>query len=124
MTPVGKGITLGLLNTFVVALGLAVAITDPPVQVFPVVVILGFIPGAVIGGIAGSLAGSLASRSVWIRVPILALLPIAFVLGMGRIDPMFEYAGGACIPTLVAVLILERSTRSNDAPPVPIARLF
>ena len=123
MTPVGIGITLALVNTVVVAFGLAFSMGDPISEVVPTVVMCGSMPAMILGAVAGHFAGTFASRPMWIRIPLIALFPLAFVLGMGELLGIVVDAVGACIPTMVAVLLLERATRSRVTPLVPVARV-
>jgi hypothetical protein len=114
MSASGDGILLGLGNTCVVAVGLALSMHEPVAQVVPAVLMIGFIPAAIIGMITGWLAGAVTNRARWTRLLVIAPLPLGFVLLAGAICDIPSYANGACIPTMVCVLMLERSTRSSQ----------
>lgn len=114
MDPIASGILLGIANTLVVAVGLSFAIPDHDVG--PAIAIIGFIPGVIIGALDGAIARGAARNPRWVRVLLLALIPLGFVLVLGNAT-FGSAANGAAIPTLVAVLILERSSRDKSLVP-------
>jgi len=118
------GAVLGLLDTLVIAAGIAAWKHGAYPSVFPAVVALGMMPALVIGIGVGYLAAESTARSVgWRRrmmilpaVAGVALLGIAF--GLEVIIPL------AAIPTIAGVLVLERASRhADDAFPIAAARV-
>ncbi|HUS31719.1 MAG TPA: hypothetical protein VMZ53_24625 [Kofleriaceae bacterium] len=117
--PIALAILLGLANTIVIAFGLAVAI--PERGVAGAIFIFGFIPGMMIGAIEGGIARLTARTPPWVRLILLTPIPVGFVLLMATSLHFRASSTGAAIPTLVAVLILERHSRKR--PLVPPARV-
>jgi len=118
------GAVLGLLDTLVIAAGIAAWKHGAYPSVFPAVVALGMMPARVVGIGVGYLAAESTARSVgWRRrmmilpaVAGVALLGIAF--GLEVIIPL------AAIPTIAGVLVRERASRhADDAFPVAAARV-
>ena len=117
------GAVLGLLDTLVIAAGIAAWKHGMYPSVFPAVVALGMVPALVVGIGLGYLAAESTERSVaWRRrmmtgpaVGGVALLGLAF--GLEMIVPL------AAIPTVVGALVLERATRHADELPVAAARV-
>jgi len=118
------GAVLGLVDTLVIAAGIAAWKHGAYPSVFPAVVALGMMPALVVGIGVGYLAAESTGRSVaWRRrtmsVPAVAgvaLLGIAF--GLEVIIPL------AAIPTIAGVLVLERASRhADDGFPVAAARV-
>lgn len=116
-----KGTLLGIANVFVIAIGMSLLEHEP--QLMSLVVMFGAVPGLVAGAILGSLAGAIGTRPPVFRVALLALPAICVVFGLATEFAMQDLAMISCIPTLVAVLMLERWTRVAPPEPVPVARV-
>jgi len=114
-----KGIALGLANLLVIAIGI-VAGHDAGMMLL--VVLYGGIPAVVVGGLLGTLAEFTARRSPRWRAVLLALPALGLVAGLGTFFGFTAAIPVACIPTLVAALILERWTRQVVQAPVATAR--
>ncbi len=112
---------LGLVNVFVIAIGMAVL--ENEAQMMSLVVVFGGIPGVVAGAFIGAAASALAPQPPAVRLALLALPAVGVVFGLAHEFGMQDLATVSCIPTLVGVLILERWTRVVAAPPVPVARV-
>lgn len=115
-----SGLLLALANTIVIALGLAIAV--PSRDVTGAIVVIGLLPAFLIGGLTGGIA-TLTDRSPkWVRLCLMAPIPLTFVFvgasGL-RLGPAGE---AAMIPTLVAVLLLERWSRRPEEAQLPLAR--
>jgi hypothetical protein len=110
-----KGIALGLANLLVIAIGIA-----PGMILF--IMLFGGIPAVVAGGLLGMLAGLTARRSPRWRAVLLALPALGLVAGLGTFFTLTAAVPVACIPTLVAALVLERWTRQVMPAPVATAR--
>jgi hypothetical protein len=114
------GAVLGLVDTLVIAAGIAAWKHGAYPSVFPAVVALGMMPALVVGIGVGYLAAESTARSIgWRRRMMIgpalagvALLGIAF--GLEVIVPL------AAIPTIAGVLVLERATR-NLVDDLPVA---
>lgn len=117
-SPIIKGIALGLANAVVIAIGLVGA--DPGGILL--VLLFGGIPAVVTGGLLGGLAELTASRAPRWRVVLLALPALGAVAGLGTFFDMTAMVPVACIPTVVAALILERWTRRVVVAPVATVR--
>jgi uncharacterized membrane protein len=119
MDPVANGILLGLANTVVIAVGLSYAV--PSRDMAPAVIMFGFMPGMLLGALVGGIAGLTAKHPSWVRLLLLAPIPMGFVYAMATGLVLGASIYGALIPTAVAVLIMERSTRAGAL--VPRARV-
>jgi hypothetical protein len=115
----GVGILLGALNALVIAIGMGIMANDS--EVTTLVIMFGGVPGMIAGGFIGWLARRLATRSPRLRVPLLAALAVSVVCFLAAMFEIYESILVACIPTLTAVLLLERWTRRVTPAPVPIA---
>jgi hypothetical protein len=109
MDPVAPGILLGLVNTIVIAIGLAVAV--PSRSLGASIVMFGFIPGMLIGAFIGGIAGLIAKHPPWVRIVLLTPIPVAFVVVMANMLQLGTAGNLTAIPTLVAVLLLESWSR-------------
>lgn len=133
LEPVGLGSLLGALDVLAIAFGIAATYArEELVAVALPIAAAGILPGLLTGAFLGSLAERLGARPVWLRLMVLfapALLLIVFgpallmLVGIARIGDMVEFAEFACVPTLVAVLVLERATRARLAQQIPPARV-
>ena len=121
MDPVVPGILLGLANTVVIAFGLALAVPSRSLGLS--IVVVGFIPGMLLGAFVGGIAGLTARNPAWVRVILLAPLPVAFVVVMASALRLGSAGELTVIPTLVAVLLLESWSRAPaPGPDLPRAR--
>lgn len=115
-----KGIVLGAVNVFVIAVVLGVTEHDSDLP--GAVVIFGSIPGVVVGGALGLVAGISASRDPRWRVVILTLPAFGLVVMLAATFGLSAAVPVACVPTFIAALVLERWTREvAPPPPVPVA---
>jgi hypothetical protein len=108
MSATGRGLLLGVANTLVTATALAVAEREPGLLVM--VAMFAIIPGALAGFALGAIAGRLQAHRA-IRVAALLLPAVGVVVGLGVRFGATSFIVPACIPTGIAVLLLERSTR-------------
>lgn len=113
--PVAAGILLGLANTVMCAVGLAIA--EPSRELGGAIVVFGFLPGMLIGAFEGGLARLTRHSPPWLRVVLLAPIPLGFVYVLASALMLHAPAYGPCIPTFVAVLLLERVTRTKALVP-------
>jgi hypothetical protein len=109
MDAVPTGMLLGLANTIVIAVGLSYAV--PSRDMAPAVIMFGFIPAMLLGSLSGAIAGLTAKHPRWVRLLLIAPIPMGFVYVMAKGLILGASVYGALIPTAVAVLVLERSTR-------------
>jgi hypothetical protein len=114
-----KGITIAILNVFVIAFAMGVAEHDVAVSAF--VVMFGGVPAVIVGGLLGLLAGLSAAGSPQWRVALVALPAFGLVAVLAATFGLTTAIPVACIPTLVAALVLERWTRRVTPAPVPVA---
>jgi MFS family permease len=117
--PILLGMLFGAVNVVVIALAMAVMVHDSAALIF--VVMFGGVPGIVVGGLLGVVARLLATHSPRWRVVLLALPAFGLVAFLGATFGFLAIVPLACIPTTVAALILERSTRQTPTPPIPVA---
>lgn len=123
MTPASgawKGVVLGLLNTFVIGLGLA-ATDDAAVLVL--VLVFGALPGMGLGLVLGFFAGAFPKAPVPLRLGAMIVPSLVLVYALASEFQLQSFIALAMIPTAVAVLILERWTRWREAPPLPLAQV-
>lgn len=118
------GAVLGLLDTLVIAAGIAAWKHGAYPSVFPAVVALGMMPALVVGIGVGYLAAESTARSVAWRRRMMALPAVAGVALLGVAFGLELIVPLAAIPTVAGVLILERASRhAGDAFPVAAARV-
>jgi hypothetical protein len=116
---VTRGILLGAANVVVIAIGLGITAGDQAVTMF--VILFGGIPGLIAGGVLGWLAGYIEARPPSLRATLLAVPAVGVVFFLASPFGMDASVPVACIPTVVAALILERWTRRVTPAPVPAA---
>jgi ABC-type dipeptide/oligopeptide/nickel transport system permease subunit len=118
-----KGTVLGVLNVFVIALGMA-AYEGGPAMMF-LVTVFGILPGVIAGAALGGLAHVTDSLSRPLRVAILTLPAIGVVYVLARQFRLDELAYICSMPTAIVAVMLERWTyKPADPPPVPTARVM
>jgi len=117
-----KGTLLGLVNVFVIAIGMAGFESQPNIAML--VIVFGGLPGVVAGALLGALASVISGSPRVIRVAVLTAPALCVVFALAGEFGMQDLAVVSCIPTVVAALILERWTRLVEAPPVPVARVL
>jgi len=110
------GCLLGFCNVVFIAIGLEWR--DPKLQAMWVIT-FGIVPGIVTGAVAGALAGATSACPVWPRRVLLANPALAVVATLACEFGVDEHFLVAAIPTLVAVMLLERYTRIVE--PLPAA---
>ena len=118
----GLGVLLAVANVVVIGLGLG--FTEPaghPLGVAFFVCMIGIVPAVVLGALLGWLADVTAPLPVWLRTLVLTFPAIALVVLLGSYFSMHDFIVVASIPTVVAVLLLERATRHVTPPPLPVA---
>jgi hypothetical protein len=103
------GAFLGFCNVLFIALGLEARDPSLPAHY---VIMFGLIPGVSTGALCGWIADSTRSFSPWLRRGLLAIAPLGLVGSLAGVFEMAEHLYVASIPTLVAVMVLERWTRS------------
>lgn len=114
-----KGMMFGAVNVLVIAL--ALGLMEHEAAAVVLVVMIGGVPGVAMGGLLGAIARLLAARPPALRILALALPAFGLVALLGATFGYRATVPLACIPTLVAALILERSTRLVVAPAIPVA---
>jgi hypothetical protein len=117
-----RGVVLGAANVLVIAIGMGVMARHGDVT--SSVIMFGGIPGLIAGGLLGGLAQGIATRSPWLRATVLAVPAVGVVFFLASAFEMTPMAPIACIPTVVAALILERWTRRVTPAPVPVATVM
>jgi len=105
------GAVLGILDTLVIAAGIAAWKHGVYPSVFPSVVALGLMPALVVGIALGYLAAESTARSVAWRCGSLAIPAVAGVAVLGVAFGLEIIVPLAAIPTVVGTLVLERATR-------------
>jgi hypothetical protein len=123
----GVGVLLGLANVAVIGLGLGLAVSlegagGHPLGIAFFVCMIGIVPAVVLGALLGWLAEVTAPLPRWLRAFVLTLPALLLVVLLGAYFAMQQFILVACIPTVVAALVLERATRLVVTPPLPVAR--
>ncbi|CAN5474923.1 hypothetical protein BH11MYX1_BH11MYX1_47560 [soil metagenome] len=112
------GVLLALANTIVIAIGIAAAKAGDPVENTTLVCVIGGMPALLAGLAVGVLAHATRSAAPWARRIWLSVPALGCVLALGAWMGELHFVGVACIPTSVAVMILERRTRAVREPEV------
>ena len=102
------GAFLGFCNVLFIALGLEAR--DPSLPAHYVIT-FGLIPGMSTGAMCGWIADATRQFSPWVRRGVLAIAPLGMVCSLAGVFELGEHIYVASIPTLVAVMVLERWTR-------------
>ena len=113
------GILLGALNVLIIATGLAAIDGDP--STILLVAMYGIVPGVVLGALLGWVAGVMNPLPIWVRRFVIAFPAVLLVWVLASFFLLQEFILVSCIPTAVAVLVLERATRLVLPPPLPPA---
>jgi hypothetical protein len=119
MTAVPLGMTLGALNVLVIGIGMAVVGREAGIALL--VLAFGVVPAIVLGALLGWLADVMKTMPLWPRRFVLIVPAVLLVVVLGAEFAMQHMILVSCIPTAVATFMLERGTRTEVAPPVPIA---
>lgn len=112
---------LGIANVLVIAVGMTVLTNEDAVFMF--VTLFGGVPGLAAGALLGVVGAKMTQAGRLARLAALGLPALGLVFLLARWFLLVEFALISCIPTLVAVLILEQWTRVVPVPPVPVARV-
>lgn len=127
MNPAQLGATLGAVNVVVIALGVARALEGTHWHsdwfgTWSLVAACGLVPGVIVGALIGRIAERLRAHPRGIRVAVLVVPALLLVLALAALFDLLALAPLSCIPTVTAVLLLERWTRAPaPPPPVPLA---
>jgi hypothetical protein len=117
--PVASGLLLGLVNLVVIALGRAIGV--PTRDLGGAIVLFGFFPAIMIGALSGGIALLTDRAPSWVRLILMTPIPLAFVYVGARGLRLGSTGYGALIPTVVAVLLLERWSRRREPTVLPLA---
>lgn len=120
MNGLWKGTLLGALNVFVIAIGMAGV--EGQANIAMLVIVFGGLPGVVAGAGLGAISAVISTIPPVLRIAVLAIPALGVVFGLAHEFGMQDLALVSSIPTVVAVLLLEKWTRHVEAPPVPVAR--
>lgn len=121
MLAVVYGVALGACN--VVFIALAMMASDPTIDAGWVIA-FGLAPGAGTGALAGGIAAATADVTPrWARALVLAIPAVVCVVLLAQEFGLERFIPHASIPTLVCVLILERSTRASVEIDLPDASI-
>jgi hypothetical protein len=83
---------------------------------------IGIAPGLFTGMVLGAIAGVTAKHDVWLRRAMIGIPALAVVAALGVLFDVRTLILPSAIPTIVCVLVLERSTRY--VAPVPVATVY
>lgn len=118
MTSVAKGIWIALANVVVIAFALTLELRIREGAMMLIIVVSAIVPAVFLGGVLGKLGEVTARyRPAW-RFAMLALPACGLVAWLAGQFGLVHYVPHACIPTLVAASILERTTRARSVVPV------
>jgi hypothetical protein len=120
MTPVAKALWLATLNVIVIAYALSVEVGAYAGNAHALVVNYSIIPALLLGALLGRIAEATgAHRPLW-RLAVHALPACGRVITLASAFELLHFAPYACIPTLVAASILERTTRNPQVVPLAV----
>lgn len=114
-----KGVAMAIANVLVIALAMGAAEHDAEVTIL--VTMFAGLPAVVLGAVLGWLAGLTATKSPRWRAVLFALPAFGLVAVLASFFGLTAAVPVACIPTLVAALLLERWTRQVVPALVPVA---
>lgn len=112
MTPVGKAFWLALANVVLIAFALTYELRPHHSGVPALIMAYAFWPAVPLAYVLGKIAESTATHHPVRRFAVLAIPACALVCMLAGLFDMLHFVPHACIPTLVAASILERSTRA------------
>lgn len=119
MRPVAKGFWLAIANVFVIAFALSCEFHPRGSEhVMSLVVMYAIFPAIIVGTVLGGIAEATAARRPLWRFAVLAVPAWGLVVLLANVFDMRQFELHACIPTFVAVSILERSTRKRELVPI------
>lgn len=113
------GVLLALGNVLVISLGMGIAVGEPAVALF--VLMFTIIPAVACGATLGLLADAFATRSSVLRFGVFGALAVAVLAALANEFKLAEFVPYAGVPTMLAVIVLERMTRRRDEAPIPTA---
>lgn len=126
MTPIKRGLLLGVANIAVIALGITmwpqyqprgVLFHQSGAELFLTLLIPGSLAAVPVGIGLGAIADVTGLWPIWIRRLALGAPAVVIVVLCGSAARFEAFNALACIPTVAAVLLLERWTRAGrDAP--------
>ena len=118
-----KGMVVGFVNVLVVALCMAVfADAGPRIELFALVVFIGFLPGVLCGALLGHIAAEAKTKDRRVLLTVMIALSCAAVAILGDMFEMQVLIPFACVPTAASCSVLERWTRSKPEA-LPLARV-
>jgi hypothetical protein len=117
---VSNGALLGSANALFIAIAMSFY-TRQAASVAAFVFFIGMVPGLFTGMVLGAIAGVTARRNVWLRRALIGIPAVALVVALGMLFRASALILPAAVPTIVCVLVLERSTRY--VAPLPVATL-
>jgi hypothetical protein len=115
---------VGFINVCVVAMCIALFSDEgaPRLELFALVVFIGFLPGTLCGALLGHLAAEAKNANRRVVLTVMIALSCAAVAILGDMFSMTILIPFACVPTAAACSVLERWTRGKpDA--IPLARV-
>lgn len=117
MTPVGKAFLIAIANTLVIAVALTVEFRVHDWGLTFMMIAYAGWPAILLGYVLGKVAEATAPHAPWSRLAVLAFPACALVVALAARAHLLPFAPDACIPTLVAAAILERTTRAPQLVP-------
>lgn len=121
MSAVAKAMWLAAANVLTIAIALSFELGDMGGDVVGLVMMFTILPALIVGAMCGRIAEVTQARRPLVRLAVLALPACGLVAWLADPFAMGQFVPHACIPTLVAVSILERTTRKVEL--VPVARV-
>ena len=121
MTAVAKAMWLASANVVTISIALSFEIGDKGGDVAGLVMLFTILPALIVGAICGRIAEVTQRHRAVVRFAVLAVPACGLVAWLAAQFAMWQFVPHACIPTLVAVSILERTTRRVEL--VPVARV-
>ena len=124
---VRQGVLLGMINIVAIAVVMGLVAGDRTIDFLRhdlLFVPFGGIPAAIAGAMIGLLAARTQTYTPRLRVTLLGAPAVAIVFAATAAFHMADLAPAACVPTFVAVLVLERWTRqAPQLPRIPTATM-
>lgn len=121
MSALAKAMWLAAANVLTIAIALSFEIGDKGGDVVGLVMMFTILPALIVGAICGRVAEVTQAQRPVVRLAVMALPACGLVAWLADQFAMWQFVPHACIPTLVAVSILERTTRRGEL--IPVARV-
>jgi len=122
MDPIARGALLGIANIHVIALGIAVK-EHAGAAGFAAMSLIGSLPAVIAGLLIGAIADRTRRLPTSARLVAIIVPALLIVTAIGVVVGFDAYVTLAFVPTVVAALYLEQSSRESKPLPTAHARV-